>query len=80
MVYDFSSVKTYQLGSVSEFCPWVMRLKACTTITLFAVILEFRKQLIYRDLLVSAGIKGMGYYHPAQIFYLRSKSSQILEI
>jgi hypothetical protein len=45
----------FQLGAVSEFCSWVVGLKACTTTTLFTVILEFRKQLIYRDPHVSGG-------------------------
>lgn len=79
MASDLSSMQRYQLGTVSEMCPRVKGIKACATTTLFNITLEFRKQLTHRDPSVSVGIKGMGYYCPAQIFYFSSKSLQLLE-
>jgi hypothetical protein len=43
MVFDFSNMQAYQLGTVSEFCPWVVGLKVCATTALFSVTPEFGK-------------------------------------
>lgn len=40
MVYDFSTEQIYQLGAVSEFCAWVVGLKACATTTTVSITLE----------------------------------------
>lgn len=58
MVCDIFSVQTYQLGGVSEFCSWVVGLKAwATTTTMLTVALEFIKHLIYKDYLFLLGLK-----------------------
>lgn len=43
MICHFSSMQTYQLGAVFEFCHWVVGLKMCGTITLISVTLESRE-------------------------------------
>lgn len=73
MVYDFSTVQIDQLGARSEFCAWVVGLKACAITTTVSITPE-------NNQLISAGFVGMGYHNPAEILYPRSKSLQLLEI
>lgn len=77
--YVISLVNKHTIGTVFEFCPWVVGLKMWATTTLLTVTLAFGKQVTYRDLLISSGIKGMGYYQPCSNILSYLQSLQLLE-
>lgn len=72
---DLSSVQMYQFGAVSEFCSWVVELKACFTTILLTVTLEFRKNRLTEICLSQLGLKAW-----ATTALLKGLTPQLLEI
>lgn len=64
-------MQTYQLGTVFEFCPWVVGLRVHATTILFPITLEFRKEFTEIHLSLS-GLKSWATTALLKPFILKS--------